>query len=778
MTGTKAMKISTVYYRRKVINAKNISWDVSNVTMMYNSSLAGKVNTNPYSNRPKSYLTIMDGDSDLSSSAPVILKAVGVEAFWYRGTSSGTIGSSTGVTGKGNIRVEISAMTADSGTITATSVAAPGLSATIDCVRVTNRYTFELVCNPTQITYNMTTGVKSAESFAINLYVNKSNGGREKATFAAYGALNWRYAGATTWTAYSDQGTLEAAITPDFSKNGIEVQFVDANGVVGDTKTLSILKVSNGGDSYAVISGSTSISLMLESLDHGAPIGDVINTITLAKNGVALASGVEYTVPASSDGDESTVEDSYPTASNKEYYGWVFNYSLSEGRLKSTLVKVLEGSPTSVQVPIDIYYKDGSVEIWRQALISYSVIMKGPAGRSYKPNVAVIWNDTDTYVWNDAQRDFVYYPFTEDNGETNYYLYGVKTYNPNGGLKNTRPSEKGGDDYWELVSEASTLITNCIFGTNAIMGGFTFTKEMMTSRSLDGNGKSNIIIDGESGTFKGNNFVGKNCNISGVINATSGTFENVEINNSCQIIQKDGEGWFLVRANAQANRPESWWLGYSGKLTGQFTMETSYDDGSNHPRTAKLSARTPNIQNGSPSGSPLLELYANISQPLASFSHSGGMLVQICNKLGEGIRFTQQGSTTHLAFCGNGHGGLNGVIQGYKLNTVSSGVIPIANGNTVYCSGNSTSLYLPKLSDCKAVLGTTGAFALDLCIIGASGASGFRVYGSGSSAQTDCKLVGNDFQVWYATMSAGDVLRLKLIFNGSSFLAFVVSHFN
>ena len=772
MAGTKAMKMSTVYYRRKVINAKTISWDNNNVTLVYNSS------EKKYANTATSYLTIKDGDTDMSSTAPISLTSNNVVATWHRGASSGVIGQGTTAYGNGKLYVTISQVSAEGGTISASSAVTPGMSSVINVIRVTNRYTFELVCNPTQITYNMTTGVKSAEVFTVNLYVNKSNGGREKATFAAYGALNWRYVGTTTWTKYSNQGTLEATITPDFSKNGIEVQFVDANGVVGDTKTLSILKVSNGGDSYAVISGSTSISLMLESLDHGAPIGDVINTIALTKNGVALGSGVSYNVPTSSDGDKATVDDSFPTASNYEYYGWMFNYSLSEGRLTSTLVKVLEGSPTSVQVPIDIYYKDGSVEIRRQAFISYSVIMKGPAGRSYKPNVAVIWNERDTYVWNDAQRDFVYYPFTDDNGETYYYLYGVKTYNPKGGLKNVRPSNKDGDDYWELVSMASTLITNCIFGTNAIMGGFTFTKEMMTSRSLDKNGESNIIIDGNSGTFKGNNFVGKNCNISGVINATSGTFENVEINNSCQIIQKDGEGWFLVRSNAQANRPESWWLGYSGKLTGQFTMETSYDDGSNHPLAAKLSARTPNIQNGSPSGSPLLELYANISQPLASFSHSGGMLVQICNKLGEGIRFTQQGSTTHLAFCGNGHGGLNGVIQGYKLNTVSSGVIPIANGNTVYCSGNSTSLYLPKLSDCKAVLGTTGAFALDLCIIGASGASGFRVCGSGDSAQTDCKLVGNDFQVWYATMSAGDVLRLKLIFNGSSFLAFVVSHFN
>lgn len=756
MAGTKAMKMSTVYYRRKVINAKNISWDVSNVTMMYNSSLAGMANTNPYSNRPKSYLTIMDGDSDLSSSAPVILKAVGVEAFWYRGTSSGTIGSSTGVTGTGNIRVEISAMTADSGTITATSVAAPGLSATIDCVRVTNRYTFELVCNPTQITYNMTTGVKSAEVFTINLYVNKNNGEREKATFAAYGALNWRYVGATTWTTYSDQGTLEAAITPDFSKNGIEVQFIDANGVVGDTKTLSILKVSNGGDSYAVISGSTSISLMLESLDHGAPIGDVINTIALSKNGVALASGVEYTVPASSDGDKSTVDDSFPTASNEEYYGWVFNYSLSGGRLKSTLVKVLEGSPTSVQVPIDIYYKDGSVEIWRQALISYSVIMKGPAGRSYKPNVAVIWNERDTYVWNDAQRDFVYYPFTADNGETNYYLYGVKTYNPNGGLKNTRPSKKGGDGYWELVSEASTLITNCIFGTNAIMGGFTFTKEMMTSRSLDGNGKSNIIIDGESGTFKGNNFVGKNCNISGVINATSGSFKG-EITATSGTI-----GGFKINEGSLGTSSPSDTNGVY--LSSEVVI---FNDTSNRQAFLGVSSVL---------GKPILCRLTDIkSDTLPKY----GIVFNIDNSR----------SGYNMAFAGKGHGVLNGMVEGFMLNdfTPSSSVNTISpqKGNYVIVKGSYTTVYLPTLSECRESLGlsTTSStkFAMMMTVVCAGGKpTAFTLYGYRSSTYgANCPhLRDNNYSdlTGGIKMGAGDIVRVLITYDGSNFDAYLISH--
>ena len=127
------------------------------------------------------------------------------------------------------------------------------------------------------------------------------------------------------------------------------------------------------------------------------------------------------------------------------------------------------------------------------------------------------------------------------------------------------------------------------------------------------------------------------------------------------------------------------------------------------------------------------------------------------------------------AFCGNGDGVLNGVIQGYKLNVMTSGLINISKGNTVYCNGVNTTLALPKLSDCRDVLGTSGAFALDLTIIGASGASNFRVEGSDYSTLTDCQLVSNNHTAWRATMSQGDVLQLKLIYTGSAFYAYIVS---
>ena len=292
----------------------------------------------------------------------------------------------------------------------------------------------------------------------------------------------------------------------------------------------------------------------------------------------------------------------------------------------------------------------------------------------------------------------------------------------------------------------------------------------MTSSDSDKN--PNIVIDGSSGEFKANRAI-----IRGEVNATSGVFQNVKITNNCWIEPetKDGDGWFMNGGN---DRKAAWRFGYSGKLTGQFTMNTVYDNGSNHPPMVSLSFMTPNIQQGGKSdGAILISAYSNINTPLANFSHANGVMVRICPSEGVGMSFIDNvGNANPIAFNGKGHGALNGVIQGYKLNVMSSGQIDISNGNTVYCNGNGTNLILPTRENCSNVLGTTGAFALDLTIIGASGASNFRVYGKYHNSTTDCYLLNNDHgDNWYATMSQGDVLTLKLIYTGTSFYAYIVN---
>ena len=142
-------------------------------------------------------------------------------------------------------------------------------------------------------------------------------------------------------------------------------------------------------------------------------------------------------------------------------------------------------------------------DIARTVMISYTAIQKGPAGRSYKPNTPELYDPKKKYVWNDEQRDFIYYAFTvndegepDDNGALSYFMYGVKEYNNNGSVTKP-PSAKGGDKNWELVSEYKTIITNCIFGTNAIIGGFLMTNRTATAS----NGKCGLVLDGNEGSI-------------------------------------------------------------------------------------------------------------------------------------------------------------------------------------------------------------------------------------------------------------------------------------
>ena len=370
-----------------------------------------------------------------------------------------------------------------------------------------------------------------------------------------------------------------------------------------------------------------------------------------------------------------------------------------------------------------------------------------------------------------------------NKGDGTAYLFAVKT----AGATNitSKPMSEAGtvnSDWVQADAPFNMLFGNFVYTDNASVGGFVFSEEQMRSTSTtDGESPKSdgsnckILLNGNTGKF-----VANNATIRGEVNATAGTFKNVKITNNCWIEPetKDGDGWFMRGGN---DRIAAWWLGYSGKLTAQFTMNTVYDDGSNHPPTASLSFKTPNIQGGTSDGAILISAYSNINTPLANFSHANGVMARICPSEGVGIDFTDnKGNANPIAFNGKGHGALNGVIQGYKLNVMSSGQIDISNGNTVYCNGIGTNLILPTRENCSNVLGTTGAFALDLTIIGASGASNFRVYGkyhnSTTGYTTDCYLLNNNHgDNWYATMSQGDVLTLKLIYTGTSFYAYIVN---
>ena len=396
-------------------------------------------------------------------------------------------------------------------------------------------------------------------------------------------------------------------------------------------------------------------------------------------------------------------------------------------------------------------------------------IKAGAAGVSYFPNMRGLWqpNANPPYSWKDGSRDMVVY----NKGDGTAYLFAVKTAGATN-ITSSPMTEAGAvntKDWVQADAPFSMLFANFVYTDNASVAGFVWSDLKMKSP----NGK--LILNGNTGEF-----VANKATIRGEVNATSGTFGNCTITNTCRIHQTGGNGWFLVGAQAPSedkpNGEPSWWLGYSGVMVGSFSMEVSNPSNSSMKSSLNI---TPNIPSSTITHSNGILRIDSIYQTLASFNQDGGMSVQIGSSIGEGLRFVKNASNNSFnAFLGDGHGCLKGVVQGYQINNTfpSNGVIDLSYGNTVYCAKQGGSITLPTSTNCKSVLGTKGAFAIDLTIIAASGASNFKVYGKSDDNNTDCYLLDNNHaNNWNATMSQGDVLQLKLIYTGSYFYAYIVS---
>ena len=739
----------------------SIDFDNNNASILYNS-ITGKFVEASY---PVSNISVVEDGVDISETAKVHIKCYGLIGTITRDKDY-TLSASfdADLAGTGVVSIKIIGMQSGSsnGYILASYTDSAGVthSTKFNVSRSTGRYAAEIITTPTQISYNQTTGLASSSTITATLNVIDIYGKRTAgATFSTFGAMKWRYIGEKDWKD-PDLGQSISVLeitNPNFTKSGVEFAFIDGSDNQLDYETVPFSSVSNGGDAFLVNVASMNVAVVLTSISYGTPTGDATNVVYMTKNNAVLYSGVEYNVPGK-DGGKYTLAANGDKAS-LSYNGWVFNYLYLNGQLASALVRVEENSPTSVHIPIDVKYPTDNIT--RTVLISYSAIQKGPAGRSYKPNTPELYDPTKTYKWTDQYRDFIYFAFKvndkgeqdDEKGALSYFMYGVKKYNNNGSVTKP-PSAKGGDDNWEYVSEYKSIIVNCLFGTNAVLGGMVFTADTQTSVK-ETNGEPNIVIDGKNGKIKAND-----AKIRGEVNATSGTFDNCTINNTCKITKIEATsgtiGGFDING-ASIGKSDGMSAQKGMSLFSDFICFNDNNANGTYQRQAILGTT-------SYLGSKfLMRLIDNAS----SYDDHTGIVFDIQNSLWN----------KNHAFLGNGDGVLNGVIQGYRLNVMTSGLIDISKGNTVYCNGGSSNyLILPTLTNCKDVLGTTGAFALDLTIIGASGASNFKVYGKYHDSTTDCYLLNNDHgDDWYATMSQGDVLNLKLIYTGSNFYAYIVS---
>ena len=513
----------------------SIDFDNNNATILYNS-IKGTYVEESY---PVSNISVIEDGKDISQTAEIYVEVHGLSVrITGRGysipLSGGSSATLTTVNGTGIISVTVKGVES-TGYVRASYIDSAGVAHTtrFNVSRSVGRYAVEIITTPTQISYNQTTGIASSSTITATLNVIDIYGNRTpNASFSSLGAMYWRYVGDSDWTAPESQSIEKLEIAkPNFTKSGVEFAFFDGSNNQLDYETVPFSSVTNGGDAFLVNVASMNVAVVLTSISYGKPTGDVTNVVYMTKNNEVLSSGVEYNVPGDN-GDEHTLAADSDKAIDISYNGWHFNYLYLNGQLASALVSVDENSPTSVHIPIDVIYPTDNIT--RTVLISYSAIQKGPAGRSYKPNTPELYDPEKTYKWDDKQRDFIYYAFKvnekgepDDNGVLSYFQYGVKDY---GMTFSNIPPAKGGNDNWEYISEYKSIIVNCLFGTNAVLGGMVFTAQTQTSEGKNDKGEANIIIDGAKGKL-----IANDATIRGEVNATGGTFDKCIIKDTCTI---------------------------------------------------------------------------------------------------------------------------------------------------------------------------------------------------------------------------------------------------
>lgn len=147
----------------------------------------------------------------------------------------------------------------------------------------------------------------------------------------------------------------------------------------------------------------------------------------------------------------------------------------------------------------------------------------GATGAS--PRDMGVFKSGTSYVWNASYRDKIIYKI----GGV-YYNFLVRNY---GASVTAAPTSVNGDSHWEAMQKFVNIATDTLFATGANICGFMFTYKGTDANGIpfgdiksqkSTNGVPNLILNSETGYFHG-----INVDITGVINATSGTFKNVTV---------------------------------------------------------------------------------------------------------------------------------------------------------------------------------------------------------------------------------------------------------
>lgn len=100
----------------------------------------------------------------------------------------------------------------------------------------------------------------------------------------------------------------------------------------------------------------------------------------------------------------------------------------------------------------------------------------GADGKNYNPVPTGLYDSTRSYTWDATKREYMDY---EIDGV--YYRFGVATYGTTIAAGKAPTSSIANSNGWEPVNKVKTLITETVFGSNAVIGGFMSSQSVMNS---------------------------------------------------------------------------------------------------------------------------------------------------------------------------------------------------------------------------------------------------------------------------------------------------------
>ena len=322
--------------------------------------------------------------------------------------------------------------------------------------------------------------ILSPPSVVLKCNVVKAVGGTiSLASYASPSNLNKVY-GASLYLYYQIVGSQDSSwhalaissgeVTVSSSSGITAVKFclsTSSNGNVADNNIIDIetvpvvidgLNGSNGNNGINGIDGVT-----LDFLSSA-------NTIMLDDSGVEPKSITFRAMSAKGENTPSYIESSAYNIVVTEYYngGNESTTKRCDEEPKGQLVYNIKYSTSVKKLVAELKYNTTTYRT-----LTIPVVKKGADGRSYNPVPRGVFATGNTYIWDEKQRDYVDYEF----GGV-YYRFGVKTF---GMTVTAAPTKAAGDSNWEVCNRVSCLITNCIFGTNAVIGGFMVSSEKFMS---------------------------------------------------------------------------------------------------------------------------------------------------------------------------------------------------------------------------------------------------------------------------------------------------------